>query len=81
MPKILLRVSDHALLRYLERVRGFKFDREKEEIKKICAGTANATVKAQGCLFEVVNGTVVTVVPDTNTPCRTKREQVRELKI
>jgi hypothetical protein len=75
MPK-LLRVTDHALVRFLERVRGFKFDRERNEIAKTCAGVENGSVKAYGCIYEVKDGSVVTIVPETERPNRSKREQV-----
>ena len=82
MPKQ-LRVSDHALLRYLERVRGFKFDREREAIAKICGVTQNATVKSNGYLFEVRNGCVVTIMEETadKVPCRIKRDEVKGMRL
>jgi hypothetical protein len=71
-----LHVTHHALVRFLERVRGFKFDKEIAEIRRICASCGpNGTVKAQGCVFEVKNGNVVTVAPDPGFPNRLKREE------
>lgn len=72
------RVTDHALLRYLERVRGFGFDKERAEIAKICAGMDTGAVLAHGCRFEVKNGVLVTITPLTATPNRTKRQEVGE---
>jgi len=66
-------VTLHALMRFLERVRGFNFDKERAEIKKICAGVTNGVVKAHGCRFEVKEGNVVTVTPAMPTPNRTTR--------
>ncbi len=66
-------VTDHALLRYLERVRGFKFERERSKIRDICRGVENGTVKFSGCLFEVKNGHVITVHPAGVVPNRTRR--------
>ena len=54
-------VTDHALLRFLERVRGFSFVKERAEIQKICGGIENGTIKAHGCRFEIENWTVITV--------------------
>lgn len=73
-------VTHHALLRYLERVRGFKFDRERAEIQRIVSSCGqNGTVKFEGHSFEVKNGAVITVAPinEKQTPNRTKREDVR----
>ena len=67
MPKP-VHVTHHALIRYLERVRGFNFDREIAEIRKIC-----------GCLFEVRNGSVVSILPKTDYPSATKRKEVLAL--
>lgn len=67
------RVTDHALVRFLERVRGFSFDRERGQIQDICRGTTTGTIKAFGCLFEVEDGAVITIVPENTTPSRTKR--------
>lgn len=56
-------ITEHALFRYLERVRGFSFEREKAEIRKICGTIQNGTVKHGGCHFEIVNGRLVTITP------------------
>lgn len=68
-------VTDHALVRYLERVKGFRFERERQAIRDVCKGIQNGTVKAHGCLFEITDGRVITIAPD-NGPCRTKREAI-----
>ncbi len=66
-------VTVHALLRYLERVRGFNFDKERREIEDICRGVISGTVKKHGCRFEITNGKVITVVPTNPRPNRTTR--------
>jgi hypothetical protein len=65
-------VTDHALIRYLERVRGFSSDRERSQIRDICRGVQTGTVKAFGCNFEVEGGRVITVTPGNQYPSRTK---------
>lgn len=57
-------VTDHALLRYLERVRGFNFDREKRIIEEICRHVSSGRVKKEGFTYEIKFGRVVTVRPD-----------------
>lgn len=74
-------VTDHALVRYLERVRGFTFERERAEIRRICNGLGDskkATVRSNNCLFEVRNGSVVTITPPGNGPSKTKRAEIEE---
>ena len=74
-----LYVTDHALLRVLERIRGFSFAKEKAEIQRICAGVQNGTVRAHGHRFEIENGSVVTITPG-ESPNRTKRLRVATIK-
>lgn len=71
-----LRITDHALVRFLERVRGFNLDAERQAIRDICRGMDSGTVKARGHLFEVKGRAVVTVAPDSGMPCRSKREAI-----
>lgn len=71
-----LRITDHALVRFLERVRGFDLERERQAIRDICRGINSGTVKARGHLFEVKSRAVVTVAPDSGSPCRSKREAI-----
>lgn len=62
-----LRVSDHAVVRYLERIRGLDIDALRDEI----AGKAELAldypgsngVLRDGHLYRVVNSTVITVQP------------------
>lgn len=57
-------VSDHAVLRYLERVKGFDIDAVRNHIAGICKGVVTARcVRAENADFIVKNNTVVTVKP------------------
>lgn len=69
-----LHITEHALLDYLERVRGFSFDKEREEIRKICKDTTTGTVKAAGHQFEIRDGRLITITPPGM--CKTKRADV-----
>lgn len=71
-----LAITDHALIRFLERVRGFSFDKERAEIAKICGTMHTGAVLAHGCRFEVKAGVLVTITPATPTPNRTKRQEI-----
>lgn len=72
-----IKVTDHAVLRYLERVQGFNIEAVREHISKVCAGPAAAgamTLRAEGVRFTFSRDrkTVTTVMPDDGTlPCRT----------
>lgn len=77
-----LRVTDHAVLRYMERVLGFDIEGVREHIKAICAPAAaiGATcLRAEGVKFEFTasTNTVTTVVPDGPLPNVTSRERAR----
>jgi hypothetical protein len=69
-------VTHHALVRYLERVRGFQFDREIAEIQKICAGLTNGSVRLDGNIYEVRNGNLITITPAGKGPCKTRRAEL-----
>jgi hypothetical protein len=77
----MLHITHHALIRYLERVRGFNFDKEKDAIRKICGAVVNGTVKAEGCVFEIKDGRLVTITPDTGLPNATKHREVKALAL
>ena len=66
-----IRVSDHALCRYLERVHGFNMQLIREHILGIC-GTAAAfgatAVRAEGFKFVIANGVITTVTTDAMSP-------------
>jgi len=75
MPKQ-VHITEHALVRYLERVRGFSFEKEKEELRKICGSIDNGTIKVHGHRFEIKNGSLITIVPPGVNA--TKRKEVHE---
>lgn len=69
-----LRVSDHALVRFLERAAGLDVEGLRARIgaslaRSVAAadrmGADDITVIADGLLYVVRNGTVVTVLPDS----------------
>jgi hypothetical protein len=62
-----VRISDHAVLRYMERAMGLNVEIVRQHITTICAGPAAigaVCVRAEGVRFEIVNNTVLTVAPD-----------------
>lgn len=62
-------VSDHALVRYLERVLDIDMERLRAEIGIACARHQGAPcVKAGGARFMIRNGVVVTVIDDRTVP-------------
>lgn len=69
-----VRVSDHALIRFLERAAGLDVEalrltigaslgRSIEAAGKL--GVSDITVVADGLIYVVRNGTVVTIMPDS----------------
>ncbi len=68
-----LRVSDHAVLRYLERAMDLNIEVVRAHIASVC-GTAAACravcVRAEGLRFEIADKTVTTVKPDHQLPAR-----------
>lgn len=82
MKKPNIRVSDHAVLRYLERVVGLNIAMVRQHIADTCAGPAAigaVCVRAEGFRFEIANGidqpTVTTIRPDTDKLSRTAKER------
>lgn len=69
-------VTHHALIRYLERVRGFKFGREIAEMQKICEGVTNGHIRRDGHIYEVRGGNLVTVTPIGKGPSKTRRAEL-----
>lgn len=70
---LVLRVSDHALMRFLERAGGFDLAPLRNAIQGSLnravavaddIGTGSYTVKADGLLYVVRNGVVVTIDHD-----------------
>jgi len=74
------RVTDHAILRYLERAMGLNIEMVREHILKICAAPAAygaVCVRSEGLRFEISGGAVVTVTPDRQMPGKTSQEHSR----
>lgn len=72
-----VRVTDHALVRYLERAMGLNIEIVREHIAHLCAGPAAfgaSCLRAEGVRFEISNNTVTTVRPDDGIS-RTTRER------
>lgn len=67
------RVTDHALLRYLERARGIDVELIREHIALICAPAANAgavNLRRDGVQYIFAQGAVVTVLGKRQKPSR-----------
>jgi hypothetical protein len=78
MTKDTLRVTDHAVLRYMERAMGLNVEIVREHIASICAPAAAAgavCVRSEGVRFEIANRAVTTVSPDHIIPSNTTRER------
>ncbi len=67
-----LRVSDHALLRFIERAGGLEIEALRAKLEGSLKRAASAadlvsggdyTIAADGLLYVVTNGTVVTIKP------------------
>lgn len=66
-----VRVTDHAVLRYLERAMGLKTETVREHILQLCVAPAAfgaVCVRAEGLRFVITDGVVVTVKPDHQPP-------------
>lgn len=62
-----VRVSDHAIIRYLERVEGLDMDIIRAEILAIAGPAAAAGAKVlrrDGYTYIIERGAIVTVLPD-----------------
>ncbi len=60
-----VRVSDHAVLRYLERVRGFEIESLRQNIAKRCESAASAgasSITIDGVVLLIEDGVVITTV-------------------
>lgn len=73
----LLQISDHALLRYLERVKGVDLEAARNEVHDVVelAGFAPGCsgVLKDGFHYPIVDGVVVTVTKKHKADIRTKR--------
>lgn len=75
-PKVTLRVTDHAVLRYMERAMDLNVEIVREHIASICAGAAGigaVCLRSEGVRFEITNNAVITVSPDHCNPSNTTR--------
>lgn len=73
-----IRVSDHAVLRYMERSMGLNVDLVRQHIADICSGAAAVgavCVRSEGLRFEIGKNVVITVRPDGQSPSRTDRDR------
>lgn len=64
------RVTDHAVLRYMERAMGLNVELVRQHIAELCRAPATcgaSAVRSEGVKFEIINGAVTTVVPDSGT--------------
>lgn len=62
-----IRVTDHAVLRYMERAMGLQVETVREHILETCVHAAAfgaVAVKAEGLKFVIQDNVVVSVVPD-----------------
>ena len=76
MPKDPIRVSDHAVLRYMERAMNLNVEIVREHIASLCQPASHAgavCVRAEGVRFELSNNVVTTVTPDRVTPSNTTK--------
>jgi hypothetical protein len=75
-----IRVSDHAVLRYLERGMGLNIEIVREHIAALCASPAAfgaIAVRAEGLRFELASNVVTTVRPDSQGPGATSRARAQ----
>lgn len=72
-------VTDHCLVRYLERAKGFDVEAVRRHIAQLCApyvDTGAQTIHAEGVRFELGTGKVITVTPTGKYKSRTRRERL-----
>ena len=76
-----IQVTDHCVIRYLERAMGLNIEIVREHILAICSGAAAygaVSVRAEGLRFEIAGNRIVTVTPDRLGPNRTGRALAQE---
>lgn len=69
-------VSDHAVLRYCERVLGMDMEGVRQHIWETCSASVlmGATcLRADGVRYEFAGGRITTVIPDNTLPSQTSR--------
>ncbi len=67
-------VTDHCLVRYLERAMGLNVEIVRQHILGLCGDAAAfgaVCVRAEGLRFEIADNRVCTVTPDRAEPNRT----------
>ena len=75
------RVTDHAVLRYIERVGGFDVDAVRRHIANVCAQAVAAgatTLKHDGVRFTFSSDAVTTVMPDKPGPTGATIRRLKE---
>jgi hypothetical protein len=75
-----LPVTDHAVIRYCERVLGMDMEGVRQHIWDTCSASiaiGATSLRAEGARFEFVSGRVITVVPDGVLPTQTSRERAK----
>lgn len=81
MTELLPSVSDHAVLRYMERVQGFDIEAVRQHIGTLCRSACRAgaaSLKTEGVEFQFADGKVVTVTPKTRGPSKTRQRMSRD---
>ncbi len=80
--RVILEVTDHAVLRYLERVQGVDVEAIRMQIRQIVKKGAElgaSAVTAEGVRFVLRNNSVTTVLhrgrPEALRPSRSKQER------
>jgi hypothetical protein len=71
-----IKVTDHAVIRYMERAMGLNTEVVRQHILAICGGAAAfgaVSVRAEGLRFEINHGRICTVTPDHSLPSRERR--------
>lgn len=60
-----MEITDHAFLRYMERVQGFDIEHLKGELrKKLPHAPSNGNIKMDGVIYVIKNNALVTVLPN-----------------
>lgn len=75
-----VRVTDHAVLRYLERAMGFDVEGVRSHIRDTCEPSASVeatALRADGVKFVITNNTVTTTLPDGAGPSRTAQQRMQ----
>lgn len=75
----LIHVTDHAVLRYLQRAKGFDVEAVRRHIASLCTVPALAgalCVRTEGVKFEIQSRKVITCTPGHGGVNRTKRARL-----